>query len=51
MRLARGKGIAVVVLGVPKPGLSATSAAFYAEIAKEFAVPYEGAILKPVLTR
>ena len=51
MRLARGKGIAVVVLGVPKPGLSATSAAFDAEIAKEFAVPYEGAILKPVLTR
>jgi acyl-CoA thioesterase I len=50
VRLARGKGIAVVVLGVPKPGLSATSAAFYAEIAKEFAVPYEGAILKPVLT-
>ena len=50
VRLAREKGIPVVLLGVPKPGLAPAPAAFYAEIAQEFAVPYEGAILKTVLT-
>jgi lysophospholipase L1-like esterase len=50
VRLAREKGIAVVLIGVPKPGISPSPAAFYAEIAKEFAVPYEGSILKTVLT-
>ena len=50
VRLAREKGIAVVLIGVPKPGLSPSPAAFYADIAKEFAVPYEGSILKTVLT-
>jgi lysophospholipase L1-like esterase len=50
VQLAREKGVAVVLIGVPKPGLSPSPAAFYAEIAKEFAVPYEGAILKTILT-
>ncbi|HTO48968.1 MAG TPA: arylesterase [Burkholderiales bacterium] len=50
VRLAREKGIAVVLIGVPKPGLSPSPASFYADIAKEFAVPYEGSILKTVLT-
>jgi lysophospholipase L1-like esterase len=50
VRLAREKGVAVVLIGVPKPGLSPSPAAFYAEIAQEFAVPYEGSILKTVLT-
>jgi lysophospholipase L1-like esterase len=50
VRLAREKGIAVVLIGVPKPGISPSPAAFYAEIAQEFAVPYEGSILKTVLT-
>ena len=50
VRLAREKGIPVVLIGVPKPGLAPAPAAFYADIAKEFAVPYEGAILKSVLT-
>ena len=49
VRLARDQGIAVVLIGVPKPGLSPSPAAFYADIAKEFAVPYEGAVLKTVL--
>ena len=48
--LARDKGIAVVLIGVPKPGISPAPAAFYAEIAREFALPYEGAVLKAVLT-
>jgi acyl-CoA thioesterase I len=50
VRLAREKGVAVVLIGVPKPGISPAPAAFYAEIAQEFAVPYEGSILKTVLT-
>lgn len=50
VRLAREKGIAVVLIGVPKPGLLPSPASFYADIAKEFAVPYEGSILKTVLT-
>jgi lysophospholipase L1-like esterase len=50
VQLAREKGVAVVLIGVPKPGLSPSPAEFYAEIAKEFAVPYEGAILKTILT-
>ncbi len=50
VRLAREKGIAVVLIGVPKPGISPSPAAFYADIAKEFAVPYEGTVLKTVLT-
>ncbi len=50
VRLAREKGVAVVLIGVPKPGISPSPAAFYADIAKEFAVPYEGSILKTVLT-
>jgi lysophospholipase L1-like esterase len=50
VRLAREKGIAVVLIGVPKPGISPSPAAFYAEIAQEFALPYEGSVLKAVLT-
>lgn len=50
VRLAREKGIPVVLIGVPKPGLAPAPAAFYADIAKEFALPYEGSILKIVLT-
>ena len=42
--------LAVVLIGVPKPGISPFPAAFYADIAKEFAVPYEDSILKTVLT-
>jgi len=50
VKLARERGVPVVLVGVPKPGLSASPAGFYAEIAKEFGVPYEGSILKAVLT-
>jgi acyl-CoA thioesterase-1 len=47
---ARKRGIDVVLIGVPKPGLSASVARFYAEIAKEFNVPYEGNILSDILS-
>jgi len=42
-------GISVVLVGVPKPALITSAAEFYAEIAKEFDVPYEGRIVTDVL--
>jgi lysophospholipase L1-like esterase len=49
VKLARDKGIAVVVVGVPEPGLLVSTAGFYADIAEEFNLPYEGGILSKVL--
>jgi lysophospholipase L1-like esterase len=50
VRLARERGVEVVLVGVPKLGLTGSPAAFYAEIAREFRIPYEGAVLQAVLT-
>jgi lysophospholipase L1-like esterase len=50
VKLARDKGVDVVLLGVPKLGLTAAPAGFYAEIAREFRIPYDGDVLKKVLT-
>jgi len=49
IRLARQQGIAVMLIGVPKPGLLPSPPAVYAEIAKQFNLPYEGAALKTIL--
>ncbi len=49
IRLARQRGIEVVLIAVPKPGLFPSPPDFYAEIAKEFALPYEDAALKAIL--
>lgn len=49
IRTIKGQGIAVVLVGVPKPALITSAPGFYAEIAKEFAVPYEGKIVTSVL--
>jgi len=43
------RGIAAVLVGVPKPAISARAPGFYAELAREFEVPYEGEILTSVL--
>jgi len=43
------RGIAAVLVGVPKPALIARAPAFYAELAREFEVPYEGEVLTSVL--
>jgi acyl-CoA thioesterase I len=50
VKLARDRGIEVVLVGVPKLGLTASPAGFYADIAREFRIPYDGEVLKKVLT-
>ena len=49
IRLARGKGIAVVLLATPKPGLPPSVPKFYGEIAAELGVPFEDGVIKSVL--
>jgi lysophospholipase L1-like esterase len=49
IRLARQKGVDVVLIAVPKPGLLPTPPDFYAEIAREFGLPSEDTALKSVL--
>jgi acyl-CoA thioesterase I len=50
VKLARDKGVEVVLVGVPKLGLTGSPAGFYADIAREFRIPYDGEVLKKVLT-
>jgi lysophospholipase L1-like esterase len=49
IRLAKARGIDVLLIGTPEPGLTLSTAAFYAEIAKEFRIPYEGDVLSKIL--
>jgi acyl-CoA thioesterase-1 len=49
IRLARQRGVEVVLIGVPKPGLLPSPPDFYAKIAKEFRLPYEASALKTIL--
>jgi len=48
-KLARERGIAVVILGVPKPGLFPSSASFYREVANELGAPYDADTLPAIL--
>lgn len=50
IRTAAGQGIAVVMIGVPKPGFFPKPPAFYSDVAAEFGIPYEPDILKEVLS-
>lgn len=50
IRMAEQRGIDVVLIGVPKPGLPVSVAGFYEKIAGEFEIPYEGDILADVLS-
>jgi acyl-CoA thioesterase-1 len=45
----KDRKIAAVLIGVPKPALITSAPEFYAEIAREFGVPYEGKIVTSVL--
>jgi acyl-CoA thioesterase-1 len=42
-------GIAAVLIGVPKPALLTSAPEFYAELAAEFNIPYEGEVVTNVL--
>jgi acyl-CoA thioesterase I len=48
--LARSKGIQVVLIAVPKPGLTLTAAPYYEKIATEMQLPIESGILRSILT-
>jgi lysophospholipase L1-like esterase len=47
---ARTRGIAVVLIATPKPGLMPSPPGFYADIARELKIPFEDAALKKILT-
>lgn len=49
IRLARDRGIEVLLIGTPEIGFTLTPPEFYAEIAKEFGIPYEGDALTKIL--
>jgi acyl-CoA thioesterase I len=49
VKLARDRGIGVVLIATPKPGLVLSPPDFYAEIAKEFSIPIETEVLSDVL--
>jgi lysophospholipase L1-like esterase len=49
VRLAQSRGVDVVLIGTPEFGLLLSPPDFYAEIAKEFRIPYEGDVLSAIL--
>lgn len=50
VRLIKEKGIDVILIGVPKPGFIISVPDFYKDVAVEFNIPYDGKILKSILT-
>ncbi len=49
IKLAKSRGIEVVLIGVPKPGLFLSAVAWYEDIAKEAGLPYEAKALAGIL--
>lgn len=49
VELARSQGVAVVLIGVPRPALLPGTADFYDDIARDFGLPLEAGIFKDVL--
>jgi lysophospholipase L1-like esterase len=50
IQTAKDRGVDVILIGVPKPGLFPSSADFYGDIAKEFNIPYEEKALTDILS-
>ncbi|MGA7979988.1 MAG: arylesterase [Chromatiaceae bacterium] len=50
IRLTLDRGIDLILIGVPRPGLFVTPPPFYADLAREYGVPYDGEILHAILT-
>jgi acyl-CoA thioesterase I len=49
VKLAHGRGVQVLLIGTPEPGIAVTPPGFYAAIAGEFGVPYEEGVIGEVL--
>ena len=49
IRLAKERGVDVLLVGTPEIGFTLTPPDFYAEIAKQFRIPYEGDVLTKIL--
>lgn len=49
IELARKRGIGVVLVATPKPGLPPAVPAFYGEVATELRVPFEEGVIRTVL--
>jgi lysophospholipase L1-like esterase len=47
--LAKSRGVEVVLVGTPEPGFTVTPPEFYAKIASEFRIPYEGEVVGRIL--
>lgn len=51
IELARSRGVAVVLIGVPEPQLFGGVAEFYPRLAQRFGLPFEGEVFLEVLKR
>lgn len=49
LKTIRARGIDMVLVGVPTPGLITSAPEFYTKLAQEFGIPYEGKIVTSVL--
>jgi acyl-CoA thioesterase I len=49
VKLATGRGVAVLLIGTPELGLVPSPPAFYAEVAKDYRIPYEAGVITEVL--
>jgi lysophospholipase L1-like esterase len=47
--VAKQRGIDVLLIGTPEKGLTVTPPAFYAEIAEQHRIPYEGSVIGEIL--
>jgi lysophospholipase L1-like esterase len=49
VKLAKSRGVEVLLIGTPEPGLRIAAPGFYAAVAQDFGVPYEEHIITEVL--
>jgi lysophospholipase L1-like esterase len=49
LRTLQSRNIAALLVGVPRPALLTSAPPFYAQIAEEFNIPYEGEIVTDIL--
>jgi lysophospholipase L1-like esterase len=49
IRTLRERGVSIVLVGVPRPALLTSAAAFYGELANEYRIPYEGKVLNEIM--